>query len=278
MNKTLQENIKEITSLPGLAKVKEEIKLMVAYLENIKERKEMGLNQAPDISHHLIFTGNPGTGKTTVARILAKIFRELGIISGGKLIKITRSDLVVAEKGQTASKASDKFNSAINNVLFIDEAYTLINLQDPDDNGQEAIDELIKYMEDYRDRFIVIVAGYEKEMITFVNSNQGLKSRFKKNIVFENYNSLELYQIFYKFCKDNQYLIQEDANVVLKECCKRVIEITGIKYSNARDIRRFFESCIQFQAVRLAKLKNKNKIDLMMIKKSDLENAIKNFN
>jgi SpoVK/Ycf46/Vps4 family AAA+-type ATPase len=278
MNKTLQENIKEITSLPGLAKVKEEVKLMVAYLENIKERKEMGLNQAPDISHHLIFTGNPGTGKTTVARILAKIFRELGIISGGKLIKITRSDLVVAEKGQTASKASDKFNSAINNVLFIDEAYTLINLQDPDDNGQEAIDELIKYMEDYRDRFIVIVAGYEKEMITFVNSNQGLKSRFKKNIVFENYNSLELYQIFYKFCKDNQYLIQEDANVVLKECCKRVIEITGIKYSNARDIRRFFESCIQFQAVRLAKLKNKNKIDLMMIKKSDFENAIKNFN
>ena len=278
MNKTLQENIKEITSLPGLAKVKEEIKLMVAYLENIKERKEMGLNQAPDISHHLIFTGNPGTGKTTVARILAKIFRELGIISGGKLIEITRSDLVVAEKGQTASKASDKFNSAINNVLFIDEAYTLINLQDPDDNGQEAIDELIKYMEDYRDRFIVIVAGYEKEMITFVNSNQGLKSRFKKNIVFENYNSLELYQIFYKFCKDNQYLIQEDANVVLKECCKRVIEITGIKYSNARDIRRFFESCIQFQAVRLAKLKNKNKIDLMMIKKSDFENAIKNFN
>lgn len=278
MNKTLQENIKEITSLPGLAKVKEEIKLMVAYLENIKERKEMGLNQAPDISHHLIFTGNPGTGKTTVARILAKIFRELGIISGGKLIEITRSDLVVAEKGQTASKASDKFNSAINNVLFIDEAYTLINLQDPDDNGQEAIDELIKYMEDYRDRFIVIVAGYEKEMITFVNSNQGLKSRFKKNIVFENYNSLELYQIFYKFCKDNQYLIQEDANVVLKECCKRVIEITGIKYSNARDIRRFFESCIQFQAVRLAKLKSKNKIDLMMIKKSDLENAIKNFN
>ena len=278
MNKTLQENIKEITSLPGLAKVKEEVKLMVAYLENIKERKEMGLNQAPDISHHLIFAGNPGTGKTTVARILAKIFRELGIISGGKLIEITRSDLVVAQKGQTASKASDKFNSAINNVLFIDEAYTLINLQDPDDNGQEAIDELIKYMEDYRDRFIVIVAGYEKEMITFVNSNQGLKSRFKKNIVFENYNSLELYQIFYKFCKDNQYLIQDDANVVLKECCKRVIEITGIKYSNARDIRRFFESCIQFQAVRLAKLKNKNKIDLMMIKKSDFENAIKNFN
>ena len=278
MNKNLQENIKEITSLPGLAKVKEEVKLMVAYLENIKERKEMGLNQAPDISHHLIFTGNPGTGKTTVARILAKIFRELGIISGGKLIEITRSDLVVAEKGQTASKASDKFNSAINNVLFIDEAYTLINLQDPDDNGQEAIDELIKYMEDYRDRFIVIVAGYEKEMITFVNSNQGLKSRFKKNIVFENYNSLELYQIFYKFCKDNQYLIQDDANVVLKECCKRVIEITGIKYSNARDIRRFFEACIQFQSVRLAKLKNKNKIDLMMIKKSDFENAIKNFN
>ena len=277
MNKIIQQNIKEIMTLPGLVKVKEEVKSLVAYLENTAERQKLGLNQAPNITHHLIFSGNPGTGKTTVARILAKIFRELGIIKGGKLIEITRSDLVDAKIGHTASRASEKFNSAINNVLFIDEAYTLVNLKDPNDNGKEAIDELLKYMEDYRDRFIVIVAGYEKEMITFVNSNPGLKSRFKRNIIFENYSFLELYQIFYKFCKENQYLIQDDANILLKECCKKIIEITGIKYSNGRDLRRFFEICIQYQALRLSKIKDKSKIDLMMIKNSDLESAIKNF-
>ena len=208
---------------------------------------------------------------------MAKIFRELGVISGGRLIEITRSDLVVAEKGQTAKKAAEKFNSAIDNVLFIDEAYTLVKPGNPNDNGQEAIDELLKYMEDYRDRLIVIVAGYKEEMVSFVNANAGLSSRFKRNIIFENYKALDLYQIFYKFCKDNQYLVQSDANTLLKDCCAQVIEISGDKYANGRDIRKFFESCIQYQAIRLSKQESKNKVDLMMIKKSDLENTIKNF-
>lgn len=277
MHEIIQQNIKEIMSLPGLNKVKDEVKSLVAYLENIAERQKSGLNQAANITHHLIFSGNPGTGKTTVARILAKIFRELGVVSGGKLIEITRSDLVVAEKGQTAKKAAEKFNSAIDNVLFIDEAYTLLKPGEPSDNGQEAIDELLKFMEDYRDRLIVIIAGYEKEMTTFVNTNAGLASRFKRNIIFENYNALELYQIFYKFCKENQYLIQNDANTLLKSSCAKVIEISSDKYANGRDIRRFFESCIQYQAIRLSKQESKNKVDLMMIKKSDLENAIKSF-
>ena len=199
------------------------------------------------------------------------------MIQGGKLIEVTRSDLVVAEKGKTAERAADKFNQAIDNVLFIDEAYTLVNKKDPNDNGQEAIDELLKYMEDYRDRLIVIVAGYETNMREFIAANAGLASRFKKNIIFENYNDLELYQIFYKMARDNNYMIANDANANIKDACKKVIQITGDRYSNARDIRRFFESCIQYQSLRLSKKDNKTKMDLMMIKKDDVDAAIGNF-
>ena len=277
MNEELQKKIQEINKLPGLKRVKEEVKSLVAYLESSKERKEQGLGDGPALTLHLIFSGNPGTGKTTVARILAEIYRDLGLIQGGKLIEVTRSDLVVAEKGKTAERAADKFNQAIDNVLFIDEAYTLVNKNDPNDNGQEAIDELLKYMEDYRDRLIVVVAGYEKNMHDFIAANAGLASRFKRNIIFENYNDLELYQIFYKMCRDSNYMIANDASTPIKIACKKVIEITGKRYSNARDVRRFFESCIQYQSLRLTKKENKTKLDLMMIKKEDVETAINNF-
>ena len=198
-------------------------------------------------------------------------------VSQTKPIEVTRSDLVVAEKGKTAERAAEKFNQAIDNVLFIDEAYTLINKKDPNDNGQEAIDELLKYMEDYRDRLIVIVAGYEKNMHDFVAANAGLASRFKRNIIFENYNDLELYQIFYKMCRENNYMIANDASGPIQNACKKVIEITGERYSNARDVRRFFEGCVQTQSVRLSQMKTKTKLDLMMIKKEDVETTINNF-
>jgi len=277
MNEDLQKNLNEIKKLPGLKKVKEEVTNLIAFLENSNERKEKGLGEGLAITYHLIFSGNPGTGKTTVARLLANIYREIGLVSGGKLIEVTRSDLVVAEKGKTAERSAEKFNQAIDNVLFIDEAYTLVNKNDPNDNGQEAIDELLKYMEDYRDRLIVIVAGYKDNMKNFIEANSGLASRFKKNIFFENYNDLELYQIFYKLCRDNNYMIANDASTNIKEACKKIIEITKERYSNARDVRRFFEACIQSQSVRLSKKDNKSKLDLMMIKKEDIDNTINNF-
>ena len=205
----------------------------------------------PDINLHLVFSGNPGTGKTTVARLLAKIYKQLGVVSEGQLIEVDRSNLVAGYVGQTATKTMEVIDSAMGGILFIDEAYTLIKEGDEKDFGQEAVDTLLKRMEDDRDNFIVIVAGYTEKMEKFVNSNPGLKSRFNKYIFFKDYTGKELYKIFESMCSKQEYEPDEEAAEYIKEYLTRRAEAHEENFANAREVRNYIERCISRQATRI---------------------------
>ena len=241
--------IEELESLIGLASVKKDVVSLANFIKMKKMREDKGL-KAPNISYHCIFNGNPGTGKTTVARILANIFKELGILKSGHLVETDRSGLVAEYVGQTAVKTNNIIDSALDGVLFIDEAYTLIGGQN--DYGKEAIATLLKRMEDDRERLIVILAGYTKEMDEFINSNPGLRSRFNRNILFPDYTSSELFHIFQLNASKNEYVINEEANQYLKKKLNIVVQNKQKDFGNARYIRNYFELAIEHQANRLA--------------------------
>ena len=254
--------ISELNSLIGLESVKKDVTSLSNFIKMKQMREAKGL-KAPSISYHCVFTGNPGTGKTTVARILASIFKELGILKRGHLVETDRSGLVAEYVGQTAVKTNKIIDSALDGVLFIDEAYTLVGGQN--DYGMEAIATLLKRMEDDRDRLIVILAGYPDEMEDFINSNPGLRSRFNRYIFFPDYSSTELLEIFHLSVTKNEYVITADADDYLKKKLDHVVQNKRKDFGNARYVRNYFESAIEHQANRLA-----SDVDLTSEKLSEL--------
>ena len=254
--------IAELESLIGLDTVKKDVVSLANFIKMKQMREAKGL-KAPNISYHCVFTGNPGTGKTTVARVLAEIFKDLGILKSGHLVETDRSGLVAEYVGQTAIKTNKIIDSAIDGVLFIDEAYTLVG--GDNDYGKEAIATLLKRMEDDRDRLIVILAGYTHEMEDFINSNPGLRSRFNRYIFFPDYSSAELFDIFQLNVKKNEYHINEDVIQYLKSKFESVVKNKQKDFGNARFVRNYFELAIEHQANRLA-----SEIDLTAEKLSEL--------
>ena len=254
--KKTDNNFEELDGLIGLEKVKQDVHTLVNFIRVQKLRKERNL-PVPNMSLHLVFTGNPGTGKTTVARILAAIYKDIGVLSKGHLVEVDRSGLVGGYVGQTAIKTKEVIDKALDGVLFIDEAYTLSSSSEQD-FGQEAIDTLLKAMEDYRDRLIVIVAGYLEPMEKFLNSNPGLRSRFNKYIHFDDYSSDELLQIFEVIVKKNGYILLDEVKAYMHnafEQMKRKAEANidpSYHFGNGRVVRNIFEKLVSIQANRIS--------------------------
>ena len=266
----VQKYLDELNSLVGLSAVKEDVNLLIHTISINEERKKMNLS-VPDFSKHLVFYGNPGTGKTTVARIIAKLYKELGVISKGQLVETDRSGLVAGYVGQTAIKTKELIDSAMGGVLFIDEAYTLApEGGSGQDFGQEAIDTLLKAMEDNRGDFVVIVAGYPELMSRFINSNPGLNSRFNKYLYFDDYNAEELEKIFILMCEKYQYVLDDELKEQLPDFFKALVLTKPDNFANAREVRNIFEKAVQRQSSRLYNDKEHTNEDLTLLKAEDV--------
>lgn len=250
---SVEEILSELNGLIGLDQVKEDMNTIVNLLKIQKIRKERGMKQ-PDVSKHLVFSGNPGTGKTTVARMLSKIYRALGVLEGGQLVEVDRSGLVSGYVGQTAMKTKDVIDSALGGVLFIDEAYTLTANRGENDFGQEAVDTILKAMEDNRENLIVIVAGYPALMEEFLNSNPGLRSRFNKYIFFEDYTPEQEVSILESMAGKQEYQLEEEARNEAVRFFTERINANLASYANARDARNYLEKAIANQADRIVQL------------------------
>lgn len=258
----------QLKSLIGLESAKKEVNKLSNFIKIQQLRETQGL-KTPPISYHCVFTGNPGTGKTTVARIIASIYKSLGILKKGHLVETDRSGLVAEYVGQTAVKTNKIIDSALDGVLFIDEAYSLVQ-GGSGDYGMEAIATLLKRMEDDRKRLVVILAGYGDEMKQFIDSNPGLQSRFNRYIHFDDYTSGELLAIYDLNLKKCEYNLAPDARMRLQEVIDKAVEDKDANFGNARYVRNLFEKTLENQASRLASLPGLDKAQLQLITAADI--------
>ena len=271
----LEEVLAELDGLCGLGQVKKDVKSLINLVKVRKLRKENGL-PVPPMSLHLVFMGNPGTGKTTVARLLAKIYHAIGVLSKGQLVEVDRSGLVAGFVGQTAIKTQEVVQKALGGVLFIDEAYALVNQENGNDFGHEAIEVLLKNMEDHRDDLIVIVAGYTDLMEKFIHSNPGLESRFNKYFFFEDYDGGQLMEIFRSMCKKNGYTLSEEGETWARKDFEELYENRDENFGNARDVRNLFEKAVARQSDRVAGLEAPTREQLMELLPEDLQETENN--
>lgn len=268
---TLEDVKAELMGLVGLDAVKKDF-LSISNLLRIRQLRRQHELSTEALSLHLVFTGNPGTGKTTLARLLARAYRALGVLANGHLVEVDRSGLVAGYVGHTALKTREVVKRALDGVLFIDEAYALAG--EGKDFGPEAINALLKLMEDYRDRLIVIVAGYTDRMTAFLESNPGLKSRFNKFIHFGDYTSDEMARIFEYMLDKAQYRASEEAQAAIARAMTSLHQSRDEHFGNARLVRNLFEHVQQEQANRLARVPEPSRDELLTIDASDIEGAL----
>ena len=263
--------MEELDKLTGLTEIKKSVRNLANLSRYVVHRKNAGL-PTPPFSLHMVFSGNPGTGKTTVARLIAEVFRDIGILKKGHLIEVARADLVGEYLGQTAPRTKKAFEDALDGVLFVDEAYTLSDPvgEEGDIYGSEAIDTILKLMEDHRDEAIVIVAGYTEEMKVFVDSNPGLKSRFTQYFHFDDFNENELEDVFAGLCNRHEMLLTIPATKILESTIGHIYAQRGKNFGNAREMRTLFESVLQRQANRLADIECPSKKQLQELLAEDI--------
>lgn len=267
--RTLPELLSELDGLVGLGAVKSQINDLISFQRIQSLRRSHSLFSQKG-TLHLAFIGNPGTGKTTVARIVGHIYKQIGLLSKGHFVEVSRTDLIAGYQGQTALKVKKVIERARGGVLFIDEAYSITENDHSDSYGRECLTELTKALEDYRDDLVVIVAGYTEPMEHFFESNPGLRSRFNTFIEFPNYSCSELEEIFLKMCAANDYALSDGAKECAKNIFQKHIEKDGINFANGRFVRNFYEASIMNHARRVIEIATPSHEDLLLITEADI--------